>query len=137
MAFWKELYAQHYTSKLNTIHPDENVEKFIDRFFARTEFADPITSRHPFLYGNCYWFAVILKERFKTYLPTIWYDTIDNHFYTCIGGILYDAKGAFIPKHGLTIDEYNAFYTWEDYKKFDPIHAKRITKQCITFEEED
>lgn len=137
MSSWKELYVQHYTSKVHTLHSAEDVENFITRFFARTQFADIVTSRHPFLSGNCYWFAVILKERFKNYLPTIWYDSLNNHFYTCICGILYDAKGAFIPEHNLTIDEYSAFYIWEDYKKFDPIHAKRITKQCITFEEED
>lgn len=137
MSSWKDLYVQHYTSKIKTLHPAEEVTNFIDRFFARTQFADPVASRHMFLYGNCYWFAVILKERFKTYLPRIWYDTLNNHFYTEICGILYDAKGAFIPEHNLTIDEYSSFYTWEDYKKFDQTHANRITKQCITFEEEN
>jgi hypothetical protein len=137
MSSWKDLYTQHYNSKIKTLYPAKEVENFINRFFARTQFADPITSRHIFLYGNCYWFAVILKERFKTYLPTIWYDSLNNHFYTCICGILYDANGAFIPEHNLTIDEYNSFYIWEDYKKFDRTHANRITKQCINFGEED
>lgn len=135
MACWKDIYVQHYSSKFNILLSDPYVEQFINRFFARTEFADPITSRHIFLYGNCYWFAVILKQRFKDHLPRIWYDTLNNHFYTEIHGVLYDAKGAFIPEKNLTIDEYNSFYVWEDYKKIDPIHAKRITKQCITFEE--
>lgn len=126
---WKDLYRQHTTTKIQCANPDPNVVNFINNFFHHT-----ISDRQMFLHGNCYWFAVILKERFKDYLPTIWYDTIDNHFYTEIKGILYDALGAYIP---FTPINYDSFYIWEDYKKFDPTHAKRIETQCINFTWED
>lgn len=129
---WKDLYRQHTTSKVQCANPDPKIINFINKFFCRA----PISDRSIFLNGNCYWFAVILKERFKDYLPTIWYDTINNHFYTEIKGILYDAHplGAYIPSAPIN---YDSFYIWGDYKKFDPTHAKRIEAQCINFTWED
>ena len=43
-----------------------------------------------FLDGYCYYFAVILQERFG---GEILYDTIDGHFVTLIRGGLYDIRG--------------------------------------------
>jgi len=133
---WKNLYRQHTTTKIQCANPDPEIVNFINLFFCRAPFSNSITNRTFFLNGNCYWFAVILKERFKDYLPTIWYDAINNHFYTEIKGILYDANPlcAYIPS---TPINYDSFYIWEDYKKFDPTHAKRIEAQCINFTWED
>lgn len=137
MPYWKELYNQEYSTKINTLMSSDDVNTFISRFLAPGKFSDIVSARQPYLSGNCYWFAVILKERFKDYLPKIWYDTLNNHFYTEICGILYDANGAFLPDKNLTIDEYNSFYIWEDYKKIDRTHAKRIERDCINFTYEE
>ena len=135
MTNWKDNYAAILSRKsIQTINPDHDVEKFIYNFFQRSP--QPEVCRDLFLHGNCYWFAVILKERFRNRLPTIWYDNINNHFYVEMRKVLYDARGAFRPTHQLTIDEYDAFYIWEDYKKFDRLHASRITEQCINFMED-
>ena len=130
MSFWKENYQHNFN-----ISPESNdIEQFISRFFCRTMFADPISNRSLFLHGNCYWFAIILKERFKNRLPIIWYDSTNNHFYTEIRGLLYDATGLITPEK-LNTTNYDSFYIWSDYAHFDPIHAERITRQCINFTE--
>lgn len=41
--------------------------------------------------GNCYYFAVILKERFND--GEIYYNAVDGHFLFRHGGYLYDFKG--------------------------------------------
>lgn len=41
--------------------------------------------------GNCYYFSVILKERFPK--GKIMYDPVDNHFLFRYRGKLYDSKG--------------------------------------------
>lgn len=131
MATWKENYLFAVNKKLGKIHPDQEVLQFINNFFANDK---NDISRESFVCGNCYWFAAILKNRFPTKLPVIWYDTISNHFVTAICGVLYDAYGTYVPTNPMTIDEFNAFYIWEDYKQIDPIHAARIIKNCINKE---
>ena len=129
---WKENYAEILDHpSVRHIMPDEDIENFIERFFARSP--HPKECRDLFLHGNCYWFAVILHERFRNRLAEIWYDAINNHFYVCVRGVLYDANGAFIPEKQLTIDEYDAFKPWEEYRHFDRVHALRIIEQCINF----
>lgn len=72
-----------------------------------------------FTNGCCYWFAVILKERFQ---GTIMYNPIDNHFATLINGFLYDITGQ-ISKKG--------WKEWDEYKKLDELETERIYKYCI------
>lgn len=131
MATWKENYDQVLNKHIGKLHYTEEVTQFIFNFTNRDE-----TIEDFFLNGRCYWFAEMLKKRFADRLPKIWYDSLDNHFLVEIHSILYDAQGIWAPiNNSLTEKRFNDFYIWEDYKKFDPIHAKRITKQCITFEE--
>lgn len=130
MATWKENYLLAINKNLGKLTPDQEVINFINNFFINDK---NNVSRKSFVCGNCYWFALILKNRFPTKLPVIWYDTINNHFVTAICGILYDSYGVYAPTSPMTIDEFDAFYIWEDYKKIDPIHAARITENCITF----
>lgn len=72
-----------------------------------------------FTNGCCYWFAVILKERFQ---GTIMYNPIDNHFATLINGFLYDITGQ-ISRDG--------WEEWDEYKKLDELETERIYKYCI------
>lgn len=78
-------------------------------------------SRNLFLNGMCYYFALILKERFG---GEICYSPVDNHFFSRIGNRLYDASGD-------VTDIYTVFIPWDEYINIDPIHADRIIKSCI------
>lgn len=78
-----------------------------------------------FLYGRCYWFAVILKERFS---GTIMYDPVMNHWATSIGDIgLFDASGLISDK---------GFVIWDTYKLEDKLHTERLIAQCINYTED-
>lgn len=50
-----------------------------------------------FLYGNCYYFAVILTHRFKK--ARIYYDNIDDHFIVKYKGRFYDISGDVTEKY--------------------------------------
>lgn len=91
------------------------------------EVLDFIQRRFPhdnlWLDGNCYYFALILHDRFPE--SEIIYDLIEGHFLIRYKNILYDWHGIYIP------DNYNALVVWENYKSEDPIHYKRIIKDVI------
>lgn len=72
-----------------------------------------------FLYGCCYWFAFILKERFGA---TIYYDPIDNHFVAKIGRSFYDVSGEV---HG------ENYMPWDEYEAFDAFSYRSVVKHCI------
>lgn len=76
-----------------------------------------------FANGYCYWFAVILKERFK---GTIYYSPIENHFTCYINGYHYDITGIYKPERYI--------YPWEEYKHIDRLEVLRITRDCINKE---
>lgn len=78
--------------------------------------------------GNCYYFAIILAERFKNYDPVLYYDTVDGHFITKINGIFYDWSGALAFS-----DEYVSKYImkWSDLCEEDPIWSGRIVRDVI------
>ena len=132
MPNWKEMYDQVLNKHIGKISYAEEVTQFIFNFTDRDE-----TIEDFFLNGHCYWFAEMLKKRFADRLPKIWYDTLTNHFLVEIHSTLYDAQGVWAPIDPLTEKRFNDFYIWEDYKKFDPIHAKRIIEQCINYTWED
>ena len=96
------------------------------------EFIDDFKAMHPqeitdlFANGYCYWFAFILKERFK---GTIFYEPIVNHFYCQIDGNFYDINGRmYFAKNA------NHVYPWEEYKHIDYLETKRIIRDCINKE---
>lgn len=74
-----------------------------------------------FTNGLCYWFAHILKERFKP-LAEIMYDPIYNHFVTQIGDERYDITG-------LVTHLYPNVVKWDSYP--DALEKERIVRQCI------
>lgn len=78
--------------------------------------------------GNCYYFAVILAERFKDEGAIIYYDTVDGHFVCKIDGVFYDWNGvlAFEDEH---IEKY--VKKWSDLCSEDPIWSNRIVRDVI------
>lgn len=78
--------------------------------------------------GNCYYFAIILSERFSKYNPTIYYDTVDGHFICKIDDIFYDWNGALTFE-----DEYIKKYIieWSKLYNEDPIWGDRIIRDVI------
>ena len=100
-----ELYKQVITSK--------DILDFIYRRF---------TNDCNWLNGNCYYFALILKNRFN---GTIFYDVIDGHFATQIDGLKYDWNG-------IVKEEGNHIYIeWDKFEEYDRLQKQRIIRDCI------
>lgn len=120
---WKEYYrsADIGETKIDT---NKTVIDFIFSFRG--------TMSDYFANGYCYWFAVILSQRFAHLRPRIWYNVVENHFVTEIQNVLYDSNGIVN-----CYEPYDIYYIWEDYKKIDPTHTARITAQCINFDYEE
>ena len=78
--------------------------------------------------GNCYYFAIILCERFKEYNPVIYYDSLEGHFITEIKDIFYDCTGKL---------EFNSDYKdmyilkWFDLYNNDQLWGDRIIRDVI------
>lgn len=98
------------------------IENFINKF----KHVYPEAAEDLFLYGDCYYFAVILKERFSNAI--IKYLIIDNHFITEIDGRLYDIRGDITD-----IVDNNQLIAWKDMKSYDELLYKRIIRDCIKF----
>lgn len=78
-----------------------------------------------FTRGCCYWFAAVLKTRFKYEdpAPLVMIDYAANHFGCEIGGKVYDITGD-------VTDQYD----WEPWSRCsDPALIKRIHEDCINF----
>ena len=99
------------------------VEKFIYKF----KFLAPSAAEDLFMYGDCYYFAITLKERFKD-KATIKYLIIDNHFVTEIDGRMYDIRGDVTD-----YVEYKQLIDWNDMKDYDELLYDRIIRDCINF----
>ena len=95
------------------------VEKFIKKF----KFIYSKELEYVFTRGNCYFFAVILREHFG---GEIYYLPIENHFVCCIGKNFYDITGK------IKLMEHP--YKWTDYKDFDELDYKRVVRDCLNFE---
>ena len=98
------------------------VEKFINKF----KYLNPSAAEDLFLYGDCYYFAIILKERFPEAI--IKYMVIKNHFIADIDGRLYDIRGDIT-------DIINEDYIieWSDMELYDELVYQRIIRDCINF----
>lgn len=66
----------------------EKICKFIDKF---KEYDQNDVIVKTFMNGQCYWFAVILAERFSG--GQILYEPIEGYFVTKIVGRYYDIRG--------------------------------------------
>lgn len=95
------------------------VLKFIDKF----KFIHKKEIEEVFTTGNCYYFALILKERFE---GSIYYLPIENHFITKIDKFYFDITGLVEPKEQPM--------NWKMFQYEDEKLCKRVTRDCITFD---
>jgi len=104
------------------------VEQFIDDF--KELFAEELET--VFYRGYCYWFALILAERFK---GEIWFNAKIVHFATKIGDQLYDIFGAVCPGiNPFTGEEDNSENYWTSWSAFQIEHheaVESIVNSCI------
>ena len=98
----------------------QDILNFIEKF----KFLEKQTIERLFTRGNCYYFAIILKERFK--YGDIYYLPITNHFVWKYNGKYYDICGEY--------GTNEKAYKWEAFKKQDELLAKRIERDCLRFE---
>lgn len=99
----------------------DKISEFLNRRF-------PIELDCNWMDENCYYFARILKARFK---GEIWYDLVDGHFLFKHDDRFYDWTGwrqEYKIDDGKTVDN---LVKWSDYKKIDPVHYKRIVRDVI------
>lgn len=84
--------------------------------------------------GNCYYFALILKNRFKD--GFIVYDTILGHFMFLYDNYLIDAISTVKLKSFIEPDENNyiindTIVVWDYFKLYDEYQYHRIVRDCI------
>lgn len=78
--------------------------------------------------GNCYYFSIILKERFPN--GKIYYDTIDGHFLYKYNHHFYDNN--FPYKHRVNKRLLNnTIIEWDRFDDYDPIQKQRIIRDCL------
>lgn len=94
------------------------VLEFIEKF----KFHEPKIIEYLFMNGNCYYFAVILKDKFN---GEIYYLPIANHFVCKIDNDFYDITGF------CSINEKP--YLWDTFEKIESTHKERIVRDCIDF----
>lgn len=71
--------------------------------------------------GNCYYFAIILKDRFPE--GKIFYDVIWKHFIFQYQNQFYDWTGIKNP------DTY--LVEWDKFDEYDSSERKRVVRDCI------
>ena len=119
----------------NDNNNNDKVLDFIKRRFLNTENAN-------WLNENCYYFAIILKDRFN---GEIYYDVINGHFLTLIKDKLYDYSGVVHSlteeemirlnncplTHSLKLKEDIVIVSWHYFYYYDSLQKQRIEKDCI------
>ena len=105
---------------------NDQIVKFISDFVKSGKNPDVII--RTFFNGYCYYFAIILMERFSL-LPDkeILYDPIEGHFVTRIGDQLYDIRG-----NVTNLFDIHKLYTKEVWSE-----RKSIIYGCILKEDYD
>lgn len=97
----------------------DKIEEFINRRFQ---------SDCDWLEENCYYFARILKMRFK---GEIWYDLVEGHFLFRSFDKFYD-WGGWRKEYDFDKPEtVENLVKWSDYKRIDPVHYERIVRDVI------
>ena len=71
--------------------------------------------------GNCYWFAVILTQRFP-YLDIL-YLPVENHFVAGVSGVYYDWTGEITPEEDIIL--------WDNMQSYDSLLYERIVRDCL------
>lgn len=76
-----------------------------------------------YLYGKCYWFAIILQTRFG---GVLYYNQVENHWVTKIGETLYDVQG---------VVNSTDYEEWPGEIIEDTLYYNRLVRDCINFDE--
>ena len=71
--------------------------------------------------GNCYYFSLILKDRFPE--GKIYYDVISGHFVFEYYGNYYDWTGNIVP-NGYLVE-------WENFGQYDVLQKQIIIRDCL------
>lgn len=112
----RECYLKSGTAGFSGRHHnyENKVLEFIRRRF-------PIDCH--WLDGNCYYFALILLDRFP--LGKILYDVIDGHFVCEIDGVKYDWSGI--------ADESGKHHwiEWDKFNEYDDLQHERVVRDCL------
>lgn len=77
--------------------------------------------------GNCYYFSLILADRFKSYSSCMYYDPIDGHFLCRIGNLFYDFTG----EHKYGRSDMERLYKWDELKELDCTWYSRIVRDVL------
>lgn len=97
---------------LEHTHETDNILEFIQRRFSKD---------CNWIDGNCYYFAIILKDRFPE--GEIFYDVINGHFVFDYQDWLYDWNGIY-KLEGQLVE-------WKKFDKYDSLLKQRIIRDCI------
>lgn len=73
--------------------------------------------------GNCYYFAIILKDRFPE--GKIFYDVVLGHFVFLYKDEFYDWEGVFNPM------SHKYLVEWDKFDEYDSSQKKVIVKYCV------
>lgn len=90
----------------------DNIIEFINRRFKKD---------CNWLDGNCYYFSIILKDRFPS--GKILYDVINGHFIFLYNNQYYDWTGCIQP------DGY--LVEWDKFDEYDSLQKKIIVRDCL------
>lgn len=71
--------------------------------------------------GNCYYFSIILKDRFPD--GKVFYDVINGHFVFKYTDVYYDWDGIIEP------DGY--LVEWDKFEEYDSLLKQRIVRDCV------
>lgn len=77
------------------------------------------------LTGNCYYFALILKDRFPK--GKVYYDVVYGHFFFKYDDKYYDWRGD--ASQHIIPDGY--LVEWDNFNKYDTLLKQRIVRDCI------
>ena len=105
----------------------DRVENFIDKMKALHSKALECV----FYHGYCYWFALILAERFK---GEIWFNPKLVHFAARIDNNLYDIYGKINPGISPTGQKdysENAWFEWGQFQTNNHEMIESIVDSCI------
>lgn len=128
----QRIVINHFADKVdneinNYIQSKENkVEQFISDM--KKEFPEAL--EYTFYHGYCYWFALILSNRFN---GKIWFNSKDVHFACMVGTDLYDVRGKIkFEWDSLTGTTGKENWTpWEDFQRDNYAAVQSIVDSCI------
>lgn len=91
----------------------DEIREFIDRRFSKDCNWDT---------GNCYYFCLILKDRFPE--GRICYDVTWGHF-------MFEYKGKYYDWGGVHDDFDKVLVPWDEFDEYDGLQKDRIIRDCI------